>query len=436
MHRLRPLRVAFISEHASPLALLGGADAGGQNVYVDEVSRGLARLGLAVDVFTRRESLGQTEIAERTPGVRVIHLPAGPATILSKDDLWSWMPAFRDALLDFAARDGARYDIVHGNFWMSGWVAAEISCLLRIPAVQLFHALGTTKRQHQGAADTSPPNRIAIERRIVRDVDRIIAQCPHEQRELIDTYDAPADKVTIIPAGTNVEQFRPLSREVARQRIEPALGIDPDDVVVVYVGRMLPRKDVRNVVRAFALLSERWAAGRPPLKLLIVGGETDLPDPVATPEIGELQRLAAELNVAERVRFTGMRQQEVLLHYYGAGDVAVTTPWYEPFGLTPLEAMACGRPVVGSAVGGITFTIEDGVTGHLVPPRDPEALAKSLEDLLGDPIRRERMGRAARARVERLFTWPRVASRTSALYEEVLASAYQAGTPRIRYGGS
>ena len=436
MHRLRPLRVAFISEHASPLALLGGADAGGQNVYVDEVSRGLARLGLAVDVFTRRESPAQAEIAERTPGVRVIHLAAGPAAILSKDDLWPWMPAFRDALLDFVARDGARYDIVHGNFWMSGWVAAEISRLLRIPSVQLFHALGTTKRQHQGAADTSPPDRIAIERAIVRDVDRIIAQCLHEQRELIDTYGAPADKVTIIPAGTNVEQFRPLPREVARRRIEPALGIDPDDVVVVYVGRMLPRKDVRNVVRAFALLSERWDAGRPPLKLLIVGGETDLPDPVATPEIGELQRLAAELNVAERVRFTGMRQQEVLLHYYGAGDVAVTTPWYEPFGLTPLEAMACGRPVVGSAVGGITFTIEDGVTGHLVPSRDPEALARSLEDLLGDPTRRERMGRAARARVERLFTWPRVASRTSALYDEVLASAYHADTPRFRYGGS
>lgn len=430
MDRLRPVRVALISEHASPLALLGGADAGGQNVYVDEVSRGLSRLGLAVDVFTRRDDAGQPEIVESSPGVRVIHVPAGPPVILPKDDLWPLMPAFRDALLGFLARDGARYDVVHGNFWMSGWVAIELNRRLRIPAVELFHALGTTKRQHQGAADSSPPDRIGIERSIVRDANRIIAESPCEQHQLIDEYDAAADKVTVIPAGTDIERFRPVPRDVARRLIEPDLGIAPEDLVVVYVGRILPRKDVRNVVRAFARLSERWNRERPALKLLIVGGETDMPDPAATPELGELQRLAADLGVADRIRFTGMRQQEVLHHYYGAGDVAVTTPWYEPFGLTPLEAMACGRPVVGSAVGGITYTIEEGVTGHLVPPRDPETLAKSLEDLLADPTRRERMGRAARERVERLFTWPEVVSRTSALYDEVMSSACKDGVPR------
>ena len=145
------------------------------------------------------------------------------------------------------------------------------------------------------------------------------------------------------------------------------------------------------------------------------------PDPVATPEIGELQRLAAELNVADHVRFVGKRQANELRYYYSAGDVVVTTPWYEPFGLTPLEAMACARPVIGSAVGGITYTIKEGETGLLVPPRDPEALANALQQLLGQPELCTQMGLAARKRVEREFTWSIVAMRTAALYETVLA---------------
>ena len=413
-------RIAFLSEHASPLALLGGADAGGQNVYVDQVSRHLAHLGYAVDVFTRRETANAPAVVDWAPGVRVVRLAAGPARELPKDELWPLMPAFRDACLRFALRDGARYAVLHGNFWLSGWVVTELRRELGVPVVQLFHALGTTKRRHQGAADTSPPDRIAVETAVVRRVDRLIAQCPIERAELIDDYGAPPSRIEVIPAGVDVDAFRSVPRAEARRR----LGLDPDARVVVYVGRMLPRKDVRNVVRAVAALKRRASspgASDPPL-LLLVGGETAEPDPIATPEIGELRRLAAELDVADLVRFTGQRQQDELRWYYGAGDVVVTTPWYEPFGLTPLEGMACGRPVVGSAVGGIAFTVEDGVTGFLVPPRDPEALADRLHHLLARPALRDRMGRAARARVEREFTWQTVAARTAALYERLLAS--------------
>ncbi|MDP9370298.1 MAG: glycosyltransferase, partial [Chloroflexota bacterium] len=309
-------------------------------------------------------------------------------------------------------------------FWMSGWAAADLGQQLGVPVVQIFHAMGKTKQRHQGAADTSPEERIGVEIEVVRAADRVIAQCPSERDELVDDYGAPPDKVEVIPSAVNTETFRPLSRAEARRQIEPELGIGPEDEVVGYVGRMLPRKDVRNVVRAFAsLVRDREAAGRPAPKLLLVGGETGAPDPTATPEIGVLQGMAADLGVADLVCFTGNCQQDVLHRYYGASDVVVTTPWYEPFGLTPLEGMACGRPVVGSAVGGITFTIAEGVTGFLVPPRDPEALAARLRELLDRPGLRDRMGRAARERVERFFTWPTVAERTAALYEELWAEA-------------
>ena len=407
------LRIAFFSEHASPVALLGSEDAGGQNVYVDEVSRNLARLGHRVDVFTRRDSAAAPQVVDWAPGVRVVNLTAGPAEFLLKDRLWPLMPEFRDAFLRFMLRDGCRYDLAHGNFWMSGWVAADLRRRLGLPAVQIFHAMGMTKRRHQGAADTSPDGRIEVEKGVIQGVDKLIAQCPTEASELIDDYGAEREQVVVIPSAVNIERYRPLPRDEARRRI----GLDTDDPVVVYVGRMLPRKDVRNLVRAVGLLAQYTDL---PLKLLLVGGDTVEPDPVKTPEIGVLQTLAAELGITDRVVFTGKRQPDELHAYYSAGDVAVTTPWYEPFGLTPLEAMACGRPVIGSAVGGITFTIQDGVTGYLVPPQDPRALAERLYQVLTQPSRREAMGRAARFRVEREFTWATVAERTADLYQSLL----------------
>jgi len=414
----RHTRIAFLSEHASPAAILGGADAGGQNVYVDEVSRNLARRGYAVDVFTRCDSVDVPEVIDWAPGVRIVNLSAGPAQPRPKDELWPFMPEFRDSLLRFMERDEVRYDLIHGNFWMSGWVATELHRRLDIPAIQIFHATGKTKRRHQKKVDTSPGDRIKTELGIVREVDRLIAQCPAERDELINDYNADPRKVVIIPSAVNTRIFHPVARNEARQRI----GLNLEDKVIVYIGRMLPRKDIRNIVRALALLlQQNTGTTNSSITLMVVGGESEEPNPIATPEIGELQKLAGELGVSDHMRFIGKRQPNALCDYYSAGDVVVTTPWYEPFGLTPLEAMACGRPVIGSAVGGLTYTIKDGETGFLVPPRDPQALATRLKYLFDQPKLCAQMGRAARARVEREFTWSIVAMRTAALYDTVLA---------------
>ncbi|MDP9351410.1 MAG: glycosyltransferase [Chloroflexota bacterium] len=411
-----PLHIAFISEHASPVAVLGGADAGGQNVYVDELSRSLAAVGHRVDVYTRRDSPHTPEAVEWARGVRVINVEAGPALPISKDAIWPYMVRFRDEIVRFWLREGEHPDIVHANFWMSGWAGVELRQRVGTPIVQIFHALGTTKARQQGADDTSPRERIAVEQRVVREADRVIAQCPCELRELLADYGAQAEKVALIPAAVNTERFHPIAQQQARQM----LGLPPHLPLLVYVGRLLPRKDVRNIVRALALLVRGVRADAEPPRLLVVGGESAEPDPAITPEIGELHKLAGDLGMSHLVEFVGHKQPDVLHLYYSAADAAITTPWYEPFGLTPLEAMACGAPVVGSAVGGIPFTVQHGVSGLLVPPRDPTALAEAVGSLLSQPELRERMGAAARARVEREFTWATVASRVEALYHSML----------------
>jgi glycosyltransferase involved in cell wall biosynthesis len=266
---------------------------------------------------------------------------------------------------------------------MSGWVACEAKRDLGLPFAQTFHALGAIKRREQGGADTSPPERPAAEFRIVEEADRILATCPAEVEELTELYDTDPARLSLVPCGVDVGTFRPVDKKEARR----ALGL-PDRPTVVYVGRLVPRKGVATLIEAFALLPRGLDA-----RLVIVGGE-----PGGSPEIAQLSALAEGLKVREGVIFAGSRPQGELYRYYGAADAAVSVPHYEPFGMTPLEAMACATPVVGSEVGGIKTSVADGASGFLVPPKRAEVLADRLLRLLSDGELRDRMGRAARRR--------------------------------------
>jgi glycosyltransferase involved in cell wall biosynthesis len=414
-------RAALISEHASPLAGLGGADGGGQNVYVGQLACRLAERGWQVDVFTRRDRADLPETVPLAPGARVIHVPAGPPVPVRKEEFLPLMGAFTDFVL-CRCRRRPGYDLLHANFFLSALVAADVKRTLGTPFVVTFHALGRVRRLHQGAADGFPPERLAIEDRAVAEADRVIAECPRDEEDLQSLYQADRARLAVIPCGFDPDEFWPVNRRQARA----ALGLDPEERILLQLGRMVPRKGVDNVVRALARLRrDRGVAAR----LLVVGGESREPDPVQTPELGRLQGIARAEGVLNAVIFAGSRGRKELRDFYGAADVFVTTPWYEPFGITPVEAMACGTPVVGSAVGGIKTTVRDGVTGFLVPPRDPEALAARLAHLLGHPEVLRALGRNALRRARSLYTWDKVAGAVAALYEEVLA-----GTPARRRG--
>ena len=409
-----PQRIAMISDHASPLAAVGGVDSGGQNIYVAETARHLAARGYSVDVFTRKDQPDLPEVVEWLPGVRVVHVPAGPPGFVRKEDILPWIPEFTAFVQSFAARE--RYDIVHAHFFMSGMVAMRLKESLGVPFVMTFHALGLVRRLHQGAADEFPAKRIAIEREVIDAADALIAECPDDRRNLVTLYNAEPSKIAVIPCGFSSEEFWPIAPRFARR----ALGLPSDVPVLLSVGRLVPRKGVDNVIRALGVLVRRLGV---PAELLVVGGNSDIPDCKATPEIGRLRSVAAEAGVADRVTFTGRRSRELLKLYYSAADVFVTTPWYEPFGMTPVEAMACGTPVVGSRVGGIQYSVLDGVTGYLVPPNDPVALAERLNQICCSRRLAERLSSVAVRRAYTLFRWERVARSLAALYADVEVAA-------------
>jgi glycosyltransferase involved in cell wall biosynthesis len=402
------MRIALVSEHANPLAAVGSVDAGGQNVHVAALAGGLAELGHEVTVYSRRDEPDVPTQVEGPEGYLVEHVPAGPPTDVPKDELLPYMPAFGEYL--HGRWQESPVDVVHAHFWMSGLASLDGARGLDVPVLQTFHALGTVKKRNQGARDTSPPMRIALERRLVRNVTHVISTCSDEVSEL-EAMGMPRGHATVIPCGVDASAFRPLSS--TRQPDEPHR--------LLVIGRLVERKGVGNVIEALAEL--------PGVRLTIAGGPPrDQLD--VDPEITRLRRLAHLHGVVGRVEFLGGVARADVPALMCASDIVVCVPWYEPFGIVPVEAMACGRPVVGSAVGGLLDTVVPNVTGELVPPRRPDLLAPVLRDLLADPERRERYGRAGRRRAVRTYQWRQVVAATEAVYASVRTRNVSTGVVR------
>jgi glycosyltransferase involved in cell wall biosynthesis len=409
-------RIAIVSEHASPLALAGSVDSGGQNIYVAQIARHFARVGHQVDVFTRADSPFLPTEMNWEDNVRVIHVPAGPARAIPKEQLLPYMGAFGDFLTRYFASRAQPYDIVHANFFMSALAALPAARACGIPFAVTFHALGRVRRKFQKEADLFPESRFDIEDDIIAQADRIIAECPQDRSDMIELYNADAGRISVVPCGYDPAEMKPMDR--ARARAE--LGWNDDTFTVLQLGRMVPRKGVDNVIRAVSRLRQVHGVDA---RLCVVGGNSREPSEQATPELARLRAIAREENVLAHVEFTGRRDRLQLRAYYCASDVFVTTPWYEPFGITPVEAMACARPVVGADTGGIRYSVRDGHTGWLVPSKDPDALAQRLALLARDDLLCRRMGEAGLRRARDRFTWQRVSRELLNVFEEIMAPA-------------
>ncbi|GGS30956.1 glycosyltransferase [Actinokineospora fastidiosa] len=386
------MRIAMVSEHANPLAALGGVDAGGQNLHVAELSAALARRGHDVTVYTRRDDPDSPEEVATSAGYHVVHVPAGPARPVPKDDLLPHMGEFARYLRDRWTRQPP--DVAHGHFWMSGLATVVAADGLDMASVQTFHALGVVKKRHQGRADTSPPERVRIERMVGTRVDRVAATCSDEVFELV-RMGVPRERISVVPCGVDLGRFTPDGPTAARGR----------RFRVVSVGRLVPRKGYATLVRALPSV--------PDTELVIAGGSGRTDDP----EARALLELATSLGVADRVHLVGQVSRADMPALLRSADVVACVPWYEPFGIVPLEAMACGVPVVAAAVGGLTDTVVDGVTGVHVPPRDPRALAARLRELLPDDLRRTMLGVAGADRAHARYGWDRIAADTERVYE-------------------
>jgi D-inositol-3-phosphate glycosyltransferase len=403
------LSVAMLSVHTCPLAALGGKETGGMNVYVRQTARELGRMGVHVDVFTRSQNPTIPRIVELGPGARVVHLPAGPEAPMRREALHGHLDQFAAGVEAFARDSGMRYDLIHSHYWLSGVAGLRLRERWGTPLVQMFHTLAKLKNAvAHSEAEREPSLREEEESRIVAQADRVVAANVVERAHLVWYYGARAERISVIPCGVDTDLFQPMDPAKAKDLLEL-----PPDPLLLYVGRLQPIKGLETLLEAMAAVPE-------PAYLLVVGGDHDEPE---NGHGAALRQRVTALGLDRRVRFLRAQPQRRLRLFYASADATIIPSYYESFGMVALEAMACGSPVVASRVGGLTTTVQDGVTGRLVPEGDPAALAAAITTLL-DRAEGRRLGlQATRWAAE--HRWPCVAEAVCRLYSELRPVAEQ-----------
>ena len=406
-----PRRVAMVSVHTSPLDQPGTGDAGGMNVYVVELSRRLAALGVEVDVITRATSSDLPPTVEMAPGVTVRHVTAGPFEGLAKEDLPAQLCAFTAGLMRIeAVREPGWYDLVHSHYWLSGqvaWLAAE---RWDVPLVHTMHTMAKVKNLTLAEGDTPEPVAREIgEAQVVAAADRLVANTDDEAKSLVELYDADPARVVTVPPGVDLDLFRPGSAPAARQR----LGLPTDAAVLLFVGRIQPLKAPDVLLRAVARLLETKPELAHRLVVVVVGGLSG--SGLTHPD--SLTGLTSQLGLSDLVRFTDPVPQPSLADWYRAADLTVVPSYSESFGLVAIESQACGTPVVATAIGGLRTAVRDGVSGVLVESHAPDDYARVIGDLLANDDRRRALGRGAINHAAG-FSWSATAADMVEVYAE------------------
>ncbi len=409
-------RVGLIAVHTSPLAQAGTGDAGGLNVYVDNVARGLAARGVEVEVFTRRPSADVPATVTVADRLRVHHIDAGPSDA-HKSELASHLCAF---YLGLAAHPAAAdVEAFHAHYWMSGWVGARARRRLGRPLIQTFHTLARQKNATLAPGDTPESTlRLAAEGRIAVDADAIIAPTPSERSFL--QREMGARQVHIVEPGVDLTVF---NQQADRAWTHDLLNPTDDARIMLFVGRLQPLKAPDTAVATLAHLKQTAAPGDPAVRLVIVGGPSGNGLGVVDPPA--LLRLAEHLGVAEDVAFLKPRAHEDLAALYRAADVVLMPSHSESFGLVALEAQACGTPVVATDVGGLRHVLgrlggQDG-GGTLVTEHTPEAFARAIRPYLTDPDFAAEVSARGLRRAQ-TFSWESTVDKTIAVYDHVIGA--------------
>jgi D-inositol-3-phosphate glycosyltransferase len=407
----KPIKVAMISMHASPIARLGGYKSGGMNLYIKEIALRLSKLDVKVDIFTKKdETHDGTEIIELGPGVRIIYINAGPKKNLEPAYLEKYVDKFIDELSDFVSFENIQYDLVHSHYWLSGIIGLKIAKLWSLQHITMFHTLSLAKEMALGER-SDLAHRKKIEAEIIKDVDAIICSSTHE-KNLINSYiDVPDKKIHIIPLAVDDNVFHPNDMNVARQK----LNISNDVKIIMSISRLDPVKGLDVLIKSIARIKNKSA-----IKLFIIGGVIGGADSPSAYQI-YLKELVQSLNLNENVEFLGAIAHGDLPKYYTVADIIAIPSHYESFGLVTLEAFASAKPVVASNTGGLASIIDHEINGLLVDPGNVEQLADALNSLLENSHTSKKIGQQAFLDVQK-YSWDTTAYSVFKVYKSMLSN--------------
>ncbi len=393
---------------------LGRPDTGGQVVFVLELAKRFAELGYEVDVVTRRfeDQPAEDSIDDR---LRVWRIPFGGSGFIRKEDMHDHLEEFERRLMARIADEGRCYDIVSSHYWDAGWSGQNVAEELGIPHVHTPHSLGAWKR----ATMDGPPDRLEATYRfeerirkeflVFRRSDRVIATSHEQVEQLRDDYEVPDDHMTMIPPGIDEQRFMPVRLSEIR-RIRRRLRFRRNDVYAV--GRAAHNKGYDLLIRSMPELKKLV----PDVRLqLAVGGDS----PRDRRKIDQLREIASRLGVSDDISWRGYVKDDEMADFYRAAGVFSLPSRYEPFGMTAVEAMACGTPAVVTIHGGLQELISFGEHALFADPRKPVEWAALTAMPLRYPRLRERLSARGARLARREFGWRGIARRTLAVFEEL-----------------
>ena len=403
----KPIKVAMISMHASPIAKLGGFKSGGLNLYIKEIALRLSKLDVQVDIFTKKDNThAGAEIIELGPGVRIIYINAGPKEILEPDYLEQYVDEFIDGLNTFVSFENIHYDIVHSHYWLSGIIGLKIAKLWSLQHITMFHTLALAKEMALGKK-SELLHRKKIEAEIIKNVDSIICSSPHE-KDLINRFaEVPDNKIHIIPLAVDDNVFHPNDMKLVRKK----LNIAPDIKIIMSISRLDPVKGLDILIKAVARINNRSN-----IRLFIIGG-ADSPSAYQI----YLRKLVQDLNLSKNVEFLGAVAHGDLPKYYAVADIIAIPSHYESFGLVTLEAFASAKPVVASNTGGLASVIKNEINGLLVEPGNVEELTEALNSLLENGYDSKKIAKQALLDV-RKYSWDATAYSVFKVYKSMLSN--------------
>lgn len=405
-------RIAMVSTHGYVAAEppLGAPDTGGQVVYVLELSRKLAQFGYNVDIWTRQFE-DQPAEEKVDDGVRILRAPCGGKDFIPKEYLYQKLPEWNQNVLDIIKKKRRKYNFIDSHYWDAGGASQHLAHVLDTPHLHTPHSLGAWKKANM--EEDFPEDaqhfeekynfseRIKHEHSLYNAADLIIATTPPQLDWLTDSYDVKPKKIRLIPPGYDDSRFFPVgssTREMARERF----GLEGK--VVFALSRLARNKGVDLLMEAFALIAER----DPQAKLYMAIGHEER-DESEEELYQELLKIRDENNLADRVEFLGFIPDEDLPDYYRAADVFVLSSRYEPFGMTAVEAMACGTPVVATIHGGLYRVLNYGEHVLFADPFDKQDLAITICKILRYRNVRSRLSERGAASARSMFTWTSVA---------------------------
>jgi mannosylfructose-phosphate synthase len=406
-------RIGMLSVHGyfDPVPILGATDTGGQVTYVIELSKCLAELGPKVDIYTRRFG-DRSEVEPVNDDVRVIRIRAGNDEFIRKEDLFPHLDEFTDNMAAYIDKNALAYELLHSHYWDAGYVAMNLSERMGVPFIHTAHSLGAWKKEQMGGDPEEMERlfkfteRIHWENIIYRKATAQTVTTQDGMDNYKRLYDFESPDLVIIPPGVDTKRFRPLEPG------EKDRDLDAPAEFIFALSRIDSNKGLDYLIRGFAKIHDKTDAD------LVIGGGSKNPKPHEIEVKRSLADLVESLGLQDRVTFTGYVPDELLDSYYRRAQVFVLPSKYEPFGMTVLEAMACGTPVIATRLGGIRHVLHDRKDSLLVDPSDADELGAALQAILTDRKLASSLASAGLELIRSTFSWESIAKRTLEFYEQ------------------